>query len=204
MMSLTVQCPSCGSPVELAHRNVKIVQCSACDTVSAIDKDGVDPLGKTATLTDFFSALTIGAIATVQGRRFQALGRLRFEYADGYWDEWYLYFDDGSDAWLVEDEGELTLVNPVPVPGQPPHPSTLRAGETFELPGHTVYVTEVGQAKIVGMEGQIPRGHFIGLTMDYLDATSNGQSFMLEFTNSEVECFVGHDIAFDDIQLENQ
>ena len=70
-MNRTVQCPSCGAPIELAHRNVKVVKCEACDSVSAIDKDGVDPLGKSATLTDFFSALTVGAVAAVRADAFK-------------------------------------------------------------------------------------------------------------------------------------
>jgi hypothetical protein len=131
------------------------------------------------------------------------MGRVRFEYEDGYWDEWYLLYDDGTDAWLEEDEGELTLVQQVPVTGEPPHPSRMRAGERFQMGERSVYVMEVGEATLVGLEGQLPRGHFIGQTMAYLDGTSDGSSIMLEFTKSGIECFIGRKIEFDDIQLEN-
>ena len=202
-MERSIQCPSCGSPVPLRHRNVLLVTCAACDTVSAIEKDGVDPLGKTATLTDFMSALTVGTIASIQGRRFQALGRVRFEYEDGYWDEWYLAFDDGTDGWLEEDEGELALVSQVPVTSTPPHPRTVRAGERVTWGQDSIYVLETGTATLVGMEGQLPRGHFIGMTMDYLDGTMDGRVVMLEFMPDEVECFVGTKIDFDDLEVEN-
>lgn len=202
-MQRTVQCPSCGSPVVLRHRNVLLVQCEACDTVSAIEKDGVDPLGKTATLTDFMSVLTVGAVASIHGRRFQALGRVRFEYDDGYWDEWYLAFDDGTDGWLEEDEGELALVSQVPMNGTPPHPNQVRAGERVTWGDASIYVMETGTATLVGMEGQLPRGHFIGLTMDYLDGTMDGQVVMLEFMPNEIECFIGTKVDFDDVQVEN-
>lgn len=202
-MNRSVQCPSCGSPIPLRHRNVLMVTCSACDTVSAIEKDGVDPLGKTATLTDFMSALTVGTVASVHGRRFQALGRVRFEYEDGYWDEWYLAFDDGTDGWLEEDEGELALVSQIPVEGMPPHPNQVRAGQRVTWGTQSLYVMETGSATLVGMEGQLPRGHFVGLTMDYLDGTMDGQVVMLEFMPNEVECFVGTKIDFDDLIVEN-
>ena len=202
-MNRSVQCPSCGSPLELSHRSVRVVKCEACETVSAIDREGVDPLGKSATLTDFMSALSLGAIGTVEGRRFQALGRVRFEYQDGYWDEWYLMFDDGTDAWLEEDEGELTLVRQEPVVGDVPFPASVRPGERVSIAERSIYVMEVGKAKLIGMEGQLPRGHFVGLEMNYLDGISDGASVMLEFMKTGVECFVGHKVNFDDIELEN-
>jgi len=149
------------------------------------------------------SALTVGTIASIQGRRFQALGRVRFEYEDGYWDEWYLAFDDGTDGWLEEDEGELALVSQVPVTSTPPHPRTVRAGERVTWGQDSIYVLETGTATLVGMEGQLPRGHFIGMTMDYLDGTMDGRVVMLEFMPDEVECFVGTKIDFDDLEVEN-
>ena len=136
------------------------------------------PFGKNGDAYRLYVCVDRGCCGIDSRARFQALGRVRFEYDDGYWDEWYLAFDDGTDGWLEEDEGELALVSQVPMNGTPPHPNQVRAGERVTWGDASIYVMETGTATLVGME-VVARGHFIGLTMDYLDGTMDGQVVML-------------------------
>jgi hypothetical protein len=189
--------------VELAHINIAVATCPYCETVSAVHREGADPMGKSATLIDFMAALKIGDIGTVKGRRFQVMGRVRYEYADGYWDEWYLVHPDGTESWLEEDEGELTLVGEVPVIGTVTAPESVRAGESVQVNGKSVYVVERGRARVAGLEGQVPNTVRLGQELGYIDGTSNGQSYMVEFLGEKIHCFVGEQIDFDALVLEN-
>ena len=53
------------------------------------------------------------------------------------------------------------------------------------------------------MEGQLPRGHFIGLTMDYWTPPLTDNRLCSSSRIQTLNVW-GHDISFDDIQLENQ
>src|SRR5688572_26054085 len=99
----TLSCPSCGGRVQLSHRFVKMVVCGYCGSTLAVENDRLDPTGRTAALVDYPTRFAVGKSGRLRGRPFQVLGRVRFEDEDGYWDEWYLQFEDGTVAWLEEE-----------------------------------------------------------------------------------------------------
>ena len=198
----TVNCPSCGAQVELRHRFIKLAVCAFCQQTMHVTRDGVDPTGQTATLTDFFSLLKLNARGRLNGRAFQAMGRLRFEYEDGYWDEWYVQFDDGDDAWLHEDEGELSLLRKEELAGAAPDYGSLRAGARAMVGERSVVVTERGSARIAGGEGQLPLAVRPGEKVDYVDANAGGRIVMLEYTTNGVELYVGEPVDDDALEVE--
>ena len=145
--------------------------------------------------------LELGDRGTVLGRPFAAVGRVRCAYADGYWDEWYLLFEDGSTAWMQEDEGELTLVQRSRLTGTPP-PASIRPGETIDVGGRQVYVRERGKGWVEGLEGQLPSTLKAGDTFRYIDGICNGQVIMLEISADEIELFIGDEVDPDDLIID--
>lgn len=193
-MAHTIHCPSCGGPTEVRSRSIQVVVCAYCDQSIVLKPDGVEAGGKSAALADLWTDLSTGAAGTLDDRTFQVAGRVRYAWSDGYWDEWVLAFDDGTLAWLHEDEGELSLVEQVPLQ-TPVAWEGARVGHHLSVNAEQVYVTEKRSATIQGAEGQLPRGIFLGATLDYLDASSAGRSFMLERMGDTQELFVGRPLA---------
>ncbi len=189
-MSLTVHCPSCGAPTELRSRAIQVLVCPYCDQTVLLTRDGAEAHGKVAALTDLITDLSTGAAGTLQGRTFTVTGRVRFTWSDGYWDEWWILFDDGTDAWLHEDEGELSLLRAVPLESAPSL-DDARVGQRLMVNRTPVYVTEKREAVVYGAEGQLPRGMLPGQTIRYVDGTVKGEHWMLEARDSTVELFVG-------------
>jgi|GEM_PF-3167135 len=68
--------------------------------------------GKQSGLAPTVSGLQIGQSGELYKKRFTVLGRVRYKYDEGHWDEWHLRFNDGSECWLSEDEGEFCLEQP--------------------------------------------------------------------------------------------
>jgi hypothetical protein len=145
--------------------------------------------------------LELGDRGTVAGRPFSAVGRVRCAYSAGYWDEWYLLFEDGSTAWMQEDEGELTLVQRSRLSGTPP-PASIRPGETIDVGGRAVYVRERGKGWVEGLEGQLPSSLQKGDTFRYIDGIWDGQVVMLEISEQEIELFIGDELDPDDLVID--
>ncbi len=198
----SVNCPSCGAPVSLRNRFVKLAVCEFCRQTMHLSPEGADPTGKTAALSSFGSLLSLHARGRLGPDAFDVVGRLRFGYAGGHWDEWYLVFDDGRDGWLVEDEGELSLVRKESLPGAPPDFEAIQLGASVRLGDLVFLVTERGTASIEGGEGQLPMAVRPGSTLRYVDGNAGGRHAMLEYAEDGVELCLGEPVDADALEIE--
>lgn len=201
-MNRTVQCPGCGFSVELSYRTVKVATCPSCDLVCAIENDRADPTGKSATLTGVLAAVHTNSSGRLQGRPFSCTGRIRCDYQDGYWDEWFLLFEEGTASWLHEEDGRLVLSTQVPVPDNVPKPGQVRPGQRVMVGDRRVYVSEIGSASIIGIEGQLPRSVRLGQTLQYVDCIHDGETVQLEYFDNTIELYMGRPIQLTDIELD--
>lgn len=149
------ECPSCRAPVEFRPGAGKVKVCDYCHTVVLRGEANLETLGKLAELTDTQSPLKVGLSGAYDGRAFTVAGRLQKTQGTAVWDEWYLTFDDQRVAWLSESEGEWNLM--FPLTGVPlPLAAELKPLASFELKGQKFVVEEVGEARTLAAEGQLP------------------------------------------------
>ena len=198
----SLHCPSCGAPLPVAHRFVKMVACDFCEQISLLQRGALTLVGKTATLTQLPSNLYLDATGHLNGRSFRILGRLQYAYEAGYWHEWFLVFEDGTGGWLQEDEGRYTFYQKETLTTAPSF-EQVRVGERVRISGHQVFVTEKGEAQIVGGEGQLAFAILPGEQVRYIDGHSNGTQVSVEYTADEVELMVGQAIPRDALVLDD-
>ena len=115
------------------------------------------------------------------------VGRLRYQYEGGFWDEWFLTFDDDKPGWLVEDEGEYTFYVKTTAQGSLPSFDTVSVGNRVTIAGREVFITEKGHAEIAGGEGQLAFQILPGEKVDYVDGTSEDRLVSVEYTEDEIE-----------------
>src|SRR4030042_4598260 len=128
------QCPSCGAPVEIKNRFSKVLVCAYCGTHLRVSGDGFDATGKHPKLAEFPSLFQVGSRGTILGKPFPAMGRMRYNYTGGHFDEWFLEYDGGT-AWFTEDEGTYSLYAEVEDAAELPDISALRAGQNLLIGG---------------------------------------------------------------------
>ena len=116
---------------------------------------GVDPTGKMAKLADTRSIFAIGRTGTMKGKKFEVLGRLRYGYDEGFWDEWFVQFEDGHCEWLTEEEGELSSFQKELLTRPIENIDSLRVGQMVDVEGKRVFLTEMTDASILGGEGEL-------------------------------------------------
>lgn len=189
-----LSCPACGAPLTIKNRFVKLVTCDFCQQVSLVSDSGLDPTGKKAKLTRLPSPLYVDALGEIDGRPFQVVGRLRYKYEAGLWDEWFLVFEDEQPAWLVEDEGTYTLYTKEMFQGSLPNFEEVNVGSTIEIGSHRVFVTEKGEARIAGGEGQLAFTITPGEKVQYVDGSSGDKQISVEYMPEEIELSVGQPV----------
>jgi len=198
----SMRCPGCGAPLSIKHRFVKMVTCDFCGLVSLVSDTGLDPTGRKAKLAQLPSQLYVDASGKLEGRQFRVMGRLRYRYESGYWDEWFLAFEDDEPGWLVEDEGEYTFYVKETLREAVPPFEAVSAGDVVRVAGRQVFVTEKGKASIAGGEGQLAFTIVPGEEIKYLDGASGEEMVSLEYATDEIELSVGRAVAHDDLVVD--
>jgi hypothetical protein len=195
------QCPSCGAPIEVKNRFSKVLVCAYCSTHLRITGDGFDATGKHPKLAEFPSLFQVGARGTILGKPFTAMGRMRYSYTGGHFDEWFLEFDGGT-AWFTEDEGTYSLYTEVEDAIEFPDITTVRAGQNVQIGDKKVMVKEKGTAEVAGAEGELSFYIEPGTKVVYMDGVSEGKKVSIEATDDEIELFTGRPLLKRDIVIQ--
>lgn len=197
----SMNCASCGAPVEITNRFSKVLVCSYCGTHLKVDDGGVAVAGKYPKLADFPSIFQVGTCGTILGKPFTALGRMRYKYQGGHFDEWFIDYE-GDRAWFTEDDGTYTLYTDLFEAVEIPDISTVKAGQNMLVGDKKVMIKEKGRAVVEGGEGELSFYVEPGSEVTYLDAVSEGKKVSIEYTEDEVEMFTGRPLLKRDIIIE--
>ncbi|MBI5247913.1 MAG: DUF4178 domain-containing protein [Desulfomonile tiedjei] len=195
-MEREFRCPSCGAANLVTNPGILMKVCDYCKTAIYWDDESALRAGQKSMDLPESTRFKVGATGKVKGQSFRVLGRLSYAYENGSWNEWFVEMQDGRILWLSEDEGELFLERPLTLTGPVPEHSALKPGMEVSLGNNkTGIVEELGQARCIGGEGEIPFQVEIGEIYAYADGASPDGSFSfgLEYdsTNGPPRAFIG-------------
>ncbi len=160
-----LNCPQCGAPVPMRGAGLPYAVCAHCQTVIARPSDndhGMAAIGTAATLPFDVSPIQLGTGGAVDGTRFTVVGRVRWGWADGAWNEWLLALSDGTTRWLGEAMGQFqVLTERADVAGHPlidgfAHGQPITPGATIDVDGHVMMASDVKDVTCLGGEGDLP------------------------------------------------
>ncbi|NLV68953.1 MAG: DUF4178 domain-containing protein [Spirochaetes bacterium] len=194
----SMNCVSCGASLEIKNRFSKVFVCEYCGTHLRVKDGGFDIAGKHPKLADFPSIFNVGSTGTILGKPFTALGRMRYKYSNGHYDEWFIDFD-GEKAWFTEDEGTFTLYTDLYEAVDIQDINTIRPGQNIMVGDKKVMVKEKGNAVVEGGEGELFFYVEPGSDVVYIDAIAEGKKISVEYTETEVEMFAGRPLLKRDI-----
>lgn len=204
MAANTLTCPGCGGGVDLTDRFAKTVACPWCGQSLLVQSAAGDPSGEEAALADYPSRFSLGCEGAIKGRKFTALGRVRYDYGDGFWDEWYLRFVDGKPGWLQEDESEYVLFERQRITSEIPDWNHIRVGQRLQVNGHAVFVAEKGTATIAGSAGELGRLIPTGETVHYFEGSAAGKLVSIELSENTMELSLGVEIDGDEVTIQGE
>lgn len=131
--------------------------CSFCRSTVVRDGATLARVGRMAELFEDHSPLRLLARGRWQQRGFTLVGRLQYRGPSGAWTEWNCLFDDGSSAWLAEDNGSYVLAFAASAQRPLPDASYFRLGATTAVGGKSYTVAANEQVALVAAEGELPR-----------------------------------------------
>ena len=185
MSELSVNCPGCGRPVVFLGNFSMSSICDACGTIVVRPGYGNSATSQSATIAapdENDSPLELGMQGSYQGHSFDIRGVARLGHdAGGFWDEWYLLFDDGRWGWLAEVQQTFYITFAVEFKQAVKTPTfaemqleqrfLLRAGDP------PMQVTEKGYGRPLGARGEIPYELAPQKVYPYADLSGPGGRF---------------------------
>ncbi|MCA9320042.1 MAG: DUF4178 domain-containing protein, partial [Planctomycetes bacterium] len=155
--------------------------CASCQGSFILDGEAAALHGEMAVLADTPGPLFVGGSGEVAGHEFRVLGRVRYGYERGFWDEWYLEASDGASFWIGEDERQFTLTRRLALDETLPAWDELEPGATLRVRGHPYHVDERDLARCEGGEGQLPFVIAAGEKVPFVDLSGEGRFLTLEY-----------------------
>jgi hypothetical protein len=200
-MPKQISCPGCGGPLQIESAFTTFLVCSYCGQTLYLHDTGVDLAGKMAKLAEYPSRLSVGARGKIKGQGFRVLGRVRYQYEDGFWDEWFLQLDNQRIGWAEEDEGEFTLTFKSKLTSPIPPFDQVRVGGFISLGKDRMFVSEKGEAQVVGAEGEVSMSAPPGQAVQYIDGNAADKAIRLVIDEKGITLHTGEPLDFNDITL---
>lgn len=174
-------CPNCGAALNPLIAVSKMVDCTSCGTTVFRDAGGLRLGGARGEMLDAPALLRLGEPVRISGHALTPVGQLRFDYGEGWWDEfWCQTVPGGPNVWVSVDEGDLALERPVSGRDAPRPPATLALGTPVEIDGTSFVLTETDRATCIAFRGALPEEIALGEVHDYAnfsDSTGRLLSF---------------------------
>lgn len=188
----SLNCPACGAAVPRRLRHAKLTVCEHCRTALFLEDEAARSAGEKSVLAPAPSILQLGRRFRYRNWLFEPYGHLRYEYGDGFWDEWWVILDSGAGKWISIDEGDVAVENRLDHKGKVPALDALDVGARITAMNQTLTVTEKNRATCAGFEGELPEVVTLGEAHDYVHLSGpRGLLITLEWAAGSVSVYKG-------------
>lgn len=197
-------CPQCGARIEFRFAQAVQTVCPFCRSVLVRHDVDLARVGEVAALPAGASPIQLGTEGIHGKKAFQVAGRIVYEYEHGGWNEWHLYYHDGSSGWLSDAQAEYAVSALARPPGKLPQAGEIFRGKQFTWNGAVYEVTSITRARYVGVEGELPFEYWDKTECLFADLrTSDGRFATIDYSEPEPLVFLGAFASFDELRLKN-
>ena len=93
-------CPNCGVLIGTGEPGLPVVACGFCHSLLSNAGDELSKVGEAGRVPFDVSPIQIGTLLPVGGARGEIVGRERWTYDGGFWNEGMLQFPTGEAFWV--------------------------------------------------------------------------------------------------------
>ncbi|MBI3775213.1 MAG: DUF4178 domain-containing protein [Gammaproteobacteria bacterium] len=219
-------CPACGASIAF-HSPVSVqAVCTHCQSVVVRRDVNIETIGTMAALPEDMSPLHIGSQGVFGSTQFTIIGRAKMAWAHGYWNEWFLWCDDGRRGWLAEAQGSFAfsfeLEEPWPADikrvvadlkkqvepkkllvANQASLSHIQVGHLFRFHGVALQLMDVKVARCLGSEGELPFAAARGRSAVALDFSGDDGGFAcIEYSFDTARVFIGEYMEWDELKID--
>lgn len=184
--------------------------CAYCQSVVQREGDAGREIGKAAVLPFDVSPIQLGTTGRAMGQTFEVVGRVRWGWSDGSWNEWLLRLANGTHMWLGEAMGLFQLLaerdevlrDPLLAGFSRGQPVPL--GSRIQVGARLYAAADIKEAECLGGEGDLPFPTPKSWTMTSIDFRSeDGGSLSVQRDANMISAYEGAYIALPDLSPRN-
>ncbi len=193
-----LDCPSCGSPVQISSSTIRRVACPSCGSLLDAEDRRLNLIEKAHATLNIAPMLELGKKGRLEGIEYEVIGFMRRKTTiDGipyYWDEYLLFDPRGEFRWLTCSEGHWNFVRVLK------NPPILRREESTFQSTTPMTITFDGQrykhfqhstASVTHVLGQFNWQVCVGETADLQDYVAPPKMLSREATDKEIVWSIG-------------
>jgi len=193
-------CPQCGDRLALYFKYSKLIKCQSCGSSIFLEDDAVKLIGESSVLSDEPSLLQLHKPFKYRKKSYLPLGKLRYSYGRGFWEEWFLKDENNREFWMSIDEGDFVLEEKMKLSLPFSNYNKFSVGKNYGK----YLVTEKGEGRVVGFEGELPKSITLREKHHYIHLSEGmGKLITIEFSDNNTETFKGEWIDPLEIEVES-
>ena len=202
---LDTTCPQCGAALRFRSADLAVRVCAYCRSTIVRRGEALEDVGRAADLPEDVSPLQLGVRGRDGEQAFELVGRVRWRWSDGAWNEWCALYADGSYGWLGEASGRLMLLRRTRevagaavdnlLAGRP-----ITPGLEALIDGDPFTVVDVREVACVGAEGELPDPTPVGTAGVSVDLQRpDGRTATLQEEGGTVSAYAGRYVTLAEI-----
>jgi hypothetical protein len=180
-----VSCPSCGAPLAFKSHAAVMAVCEFCRATVIKDAESVRDIGKMSAVLEDYSPIQIGTSGVAGTRQFSVIGRIQLRYAQGFWNEWFLLYDDGATGWLGDSSGLYVITTERALAADTPSFPDIEVGKLYTIEGERFTASEKREAQCIGGQGELPFKVGEGWRVRVADMRAAGRFVTLDYSEGE-------------------
>ncbi len=203
MSQPNANCPNCGAPVQFRWSSAVQTTCEFCKSILVRSDVDIKRVGVVADLPPDASPIQILTEGSWNGRSFQIIGRIIYEYDLGVWNEWHAVFSDGTSGWISDAQANYAISFIQPPQGLP-SPNEAFRGAHFTFNNVDFEVTSRTVAMYRGVQGELPFQFWDKSQVSFIDLRSRGREFAtLDYSENPPLLFLGQSVDYEELNLKN-
>jgi len=204
-------CPSCGAKIDFQSSLSVYAVCKYCQSMVVRRDLDVESIGKMAALPDDMSPLQIGTRGKFLGIGFGIIGRMKLSWSDGFWNEWFVIFDDGRKGWLAEAQGAYAVsfeIDKKEFAGLKKLKNIVLdkvIGRNLVLEKKILKIVDIKEAICAGSQGELPYAAPVGRKTTSIDLVGEDGDFAsIEVAEGEsARVYMGKYVTWEEMHCEN-
>jgi hypothetical protein len=196
-------CPNCGAPLIFRSSVSVHSTCTHCRSMVVRHDMNLETLGEVAELLDDMSPFQVGTTGRYKDKQFTLIGRIKVVYESGTWSEWYALFDDGTEGWLAEAQGNYMMTFATDDPDFDIFASQ-KLMRKMQLKGETFFIEDVKRVTYAASEGELPmpfKPNEIVISVDLRSEKGAFASVTMKGKNRYI--YLGEYVPFEAFEFQN-
>lgn len=203
-MSVAANCPGCGAPVKFAWSSAVQSACPYCRAIIVRHDVNLEKVGEVADLPQDASPIQVGTEGNFNNKNFMVIGRIRYQYEQGGWNEWHIIFSDGVSGWLSDAQADYAISFRANPPSAVPQVHQLQRGQALFWYNTNYIMTTITRARYVGFEGELPFTTTDRSEMVFADLRTTDARFgTIDYSEEPPLVFLGQQVGFAELKLRN-